>query len=411
MARNPAYRSMHQGAKKTRIHATGAVGLLAIVSLLEAGGCSSSDARAAPEGEAARPVARAAPVQAPTTPPAAATPEPNGAHQVATGEPTASSGQQVTRTDNVPNTDASKPSVAEVLALPGSHSTSIGGPSSGRVQGAVPLPDLGPGFYHNAKRPYEARFGTVELVQLIVRAAAKVHADIPNSLLTVNDLGLEHGGPIEHHGSHQAGRDADILFYSVDAQGQPIRSVGVPIDPSGAGVDFKDLADPSDDQPVKLDARRTWRFMAALIDVAGDSLQRIFIVEHVRKLLLEEAARSHAPESVVRRFADLTCQPNSPHDDHMHIRLFCTPEDMAQGCLDTPPTYPFRSQALAAIGLSPQLASMKRSAAERRAHAARVTTPEQARERAGPMHKDVTQFLKQREAWLKKPSPGRPYCN
>ena len=300
--------------------------------------------------------------------------------------------------------------VEEVLALPGSHSTSIGGPSSGRIEGAVPLPDEGPGYYHNAKRPYGARFGSVELVQFIVRAAANVSEKIPESLLTVNDLGLQEGGPIHEHGSHQAGRDADILFYSVDARGKPIRSVGVPIDPSGGGVDFKDLRDPKDDQPIKLDVKRTWRFAAELIEVADVHLQRIFIVEHVRQMLLDEAARVKAPKKVVQRFADITCQPETPHDDHMHIRLFCTPEDMKHGCLDSPPVYPYRVESLAKLGLAPLMASLQQTITERKARQARTTTPEQAKKKAGPMHEKVHAFLKQREAWLKKPHPGRPYC-
>jgi penicillin-insensitive murein endopeptidase len=226
----------------------------------------------------------------------------------------------------------------------------------------------------------------------------------------VNDLGLKEGGPIHEHGSHQAGRDADILFYSVDAHGKPLPSVGVPIDPRGEGTDFKDLKDPKDDQPIKLDVRRTWRFAAELIEVAQDNLQRIFIVEHVRQMLLDEAARVKAPKAVVQRFADITCQPESPHDDHMHVRLFCTAEDMARGCLDNPPNYPYRIAALRALGLQPLMASLQRSITERRARATRTTSPEQARKKAGPMHARVTAFLKEREAWLKKPSPGRPYC-
>ena len=296
--------------------------------------------------------------------------------------------------------------VTEALAWPGSHSTSIGGPSSGQVRAAVPLPDRGPGFYHNPVRPHAARYGTVELVQAIMRAAADVDAALPGSVLVVNDLGLIEGGPIAQHGSHQAGRDADILFYSLDDKGAPLASVGVPIDPQGKGVDFKDLADPADDQPVSLDVPRTWRFAQALIERTHAELQRIFIVEHVRSMLLAEAARVHAPAEVVQRFADMTCQPEYPHDDHMHIRLYCTPEDLTQGCRDSAPNYPFRIAALSALGLSPLMAA----ASDRNASAARKTTPAEAKKKAGPMHALVTQFLKQREAWLKRPSPGRPYC-
>jgi len=304
--------------------------------------------------------------------------------------------------------DESAKALTEVLAMPSSRSTSIGGPSSGQVKGAVALPDRGPGYYHNPMRPHAARFGTVELVQLIARAGASVDEALPGSVLVVNDLGLEEGGPIHQHGSHQAGRDADILFYSLDASGAPLPSVGVPIDPLGKGTDFKDLLDPADDQQVSIDVARTWRLAQALIEESHDELQRMFIVEHVRSMLLEEAERVRAPQAIVKRFADITCQPEYPHDDHIHLRLYCTPEDMAQGCRDSAPNYPWRISALSALGLSPLMAAPK--PAERKASSARKTTPEQAKKKAGPMHALVTQFLKQREAWLKKPSPGRPYC-
>jgi penicillin-insensitive murein endopeptidase len=309
----------------------------------------------------------------------------------------------------VASTDA-VPSMADILALAGSSSTSVGGPSTGRVLGAVAFPDRGPGFYHNPKRPYEARFGSVELVQTIVRAAAIVETELPGSVLVVNDLGLQEGGPIAQHGSHQAGRDADILFFSLDARGKPLPSVGVPFDPLGKGTDYKDLSVRDDDQPVQIDLPRTWRFTAALMETAPKSLQRIFIVEHLRSMLLEQAHRSHAPANLISRFEDITCQPEAPHDDHMHIRLYCTPEDMGQGCLDSPPIYPWRTQALRELGLTPLLASMKRSPEERNARAARTTTAAEARKKAGKMHPDVIKFLAERQAWIRPPHTGRPYC-
>src|SRR5262245_5138715 len=115
----------------------------------------------------------------------------------------------------------------ELLGTAGSLTTSVGAPARGTLQGAVRLPDRGPGYYHNPRRPDAARFGTVEMLQAIVRAAAVVDKEVPGSSLTVNDLGLEHGGPIAQHGSHQSGRDADILFYVLDKAGKPIPSVGV----------------------------------------------------------------------------------------------------------------------------------------------------------------------------------------
>jgi penicillin-insensitive murein endopeptidase len=323
--------------------------------------------------------------------------------QASTGTTHPADGTSVTAAD-------SGKAASAVLALDESVSTSQGGPSTGHVLGAVAIPDSGPGFFHNTKRPREARFGTVELVQAIVRAAAVVERDLPGSSLTVNDLGLEAGGPIRQHGSHQAGRDADILFYMLDAHGRPVPAVGVPIDPQGKGIDFNDLSVPGDDVPEQLDTKRTWHFVAALLEGAGDAVQRIFLVEHVRSMLLAEAKRVHAPKAIIQRFDDVTCQPEAPHDDHMHVRLYCTPQDIALGCQDSLPTYPWRLQQLQSLGLRPAIASGARSKAEREATAERTTTPAEARKKAGPMHAKVVEFLAERQAWIKRPSPGRPYC-
>jgi penicillin-insensitive murein endopeptidase len=220
---------------------------------------------------------------------------------------------------------------------------------------------------------------------------------------------LLEGGPIAQHGSHQNGRDADILFYVLDPEGKPVPSVGVPLDPKGKGWDFKDLSIPSDDQRVQLDAPRTWRFVAELLQAAPDAVQRIFIVEHLRTQLLAQADKVKAPKALRERFADITCQPETPHDDHMHVRFFCTPEDLAQGCEDSRPVYPFRVELLRALTLSPVIAAAK-TRAEQREGSTRTTTVAQARKRAGPMHARVRRFLAEREAWRAQPHPGRLYC-
>jgi penicillin-insensitive murein endopeptidase len=315
--------------------------------------------------------------------------------------------------DVAPAVQSTAPAVDEtaaLLALDGSYSTSIGAPGNGTLQGGVALPDKGPGFVHNAERPDQARYGTVELVQTIVKAAAVVEKELPGSVLVVNDLGLRAGGKIRQHGSHQAGRDADIVFYSLDAKGEPVPSLGVPIEPDGKGWDYKDLSIASDDEQVRLDAKRTWRFAQALIEEGGDQVQRIFLVEHVRSMLLAAAERAHAPAKVRERFADLTCQPEQPHDDHMHLRLFCSPEDIGLGCFDKPPIYPWHRLALRALGLHSVLEPAGKLAQKREEIAERTTSRAEAKKRAGPMHRNVRHFLERREQWAKKPSPGRTYC-
>ncbi len=260
---------------------------------------------------------------------------------------------------------------------------------------------------YNDRRSENARFGTAEVIRAIVRAAQAVDRDLPGSQLVVNDIGLEQGGAIAHHGSHRAGRDADILFYLLGDDGEPTASVGAPIDPEGVGHDYKDLSVISDDVRVHFDAKRTWRFVQALLSDPEAVVQRIFVVEHLRDKLLAEAARVVAPQEIVARFSDVTCQLGAPHDDHLHVRWFCSEEDLALGCEDLPPLYPWRLAQLKDSGLKPVLAKQTKSK-----DPAPVVTQAQANaavKRAKP-HPSVLAFLAQRKAWEKQPHPGRPYC-
>jgi penicillin-insensitive murein DD-endopeptidase len=295
--------------------------------------------------------------------------------------------------------------ITALLASSPSASTSIGGPNDGRVENPVPFPRMGPGFRYNPRRRDEARFGTVEMVQALVRAAMVVHDELPGSELSVNDLGHREGGPIPQHGSHQSGRDVDVLFYLLDAAGNPIPGVGAPPDPAGEGVDFRDLAVAEDDVPVRIDVPRTFRFVRALLEDEGATVQRIFVAEHLRAMLLAHAREISAPATVISRFEDVTCQPGSPHDDHLHVRFFCTPEDIALGCHDENPMYPWQRLALREAGVSPVRARPRPNRPR-----APTTSPEVARARAGAMHPLVTAWLEKREAWLRAPHPGRRYC-
>lgn len=292
-----------------------------------------------------------------------------------------------------------------VATFDASQSASLACPSDGTLRGGVAIPSSGAGFVHNPRRPNTgARYGTAEMVHALVRAAAVVEREMPGGKLYINDLSLRHGGPIAHHNSHQNGRDVDVLFYLLDEHGRPVASKGVPLDPRGHGWDFGDLKDPSDDVFMKLDVPRTWRFMQALVQEPDSHVQRIFVAEHIRTLLLQHAAQIHAPDDAVRRLADATCQPETPHDDHFHVRFFCSVDDIAEGCQDTYPLYPWWVQSLADKGTAPVEAVIKPRKRRKRKPLPPDTTMLQT------MHPKVVEFLKARDTWFRRPHPGRPYC-
>jgi len=294
------------------------------------------------------------------------------------------------------------------LTLEGSYSTSIGDPNHGRLDGGVPLPLHGPGYRFTPRKKIERRHGTVELVRALVRSAVAVHEQMPGATLTFGDISMPQGGDIKGHGSHRAGRDADVMFYLQHPDGTHADGLAVPLDPKGEGTDYNDLEDPADDVPLKIDVPRTWAFVQALLSDDGVQIQQIFIVEHLRAMLLDHAKSIGAPKDVMQRFADITCQPRFPHDDHMHIRAFCTAEDIAKGCEDVSPMYPWQRQLLKAQSVEPVFA--KPVKAKPKGKRPKLTSVEEARAKAGPMHPSVVEFLDRRDAWAKKPRVNRPYC-
>lgn len=317
-----------------------------------------------------------------------------------------------TTTDPTPKTAESmgppaKPSVEQTESIDWSEvdSTSIRNPNDGSLRGGVPLPLASPGLRFNPSRNPDARYGTVEMVRALIEAAERVHRELGGLPITINDLSLKDGGPIPRHRSHQSGRDVDVLFYQLGPDGTPIESVGAFFDPRGKGVDFQDLEDPDDDVPLTLDVPRTWLFLAALIEGERAQIQMIYVAEHIRTLLLRHARSKPARAETIARFEAITCQPGYPHDDHLHLRFFCTPDDIAAGCNDSLPMYPWQRKRLEAAGAQPRPLAPSRERAR-----AVIVTHDEAREAAGPMHADVERWLDRREKWIRKPHPGRPYC-
>ena len=149
-------------------------------------------------------------------------------------------------------------------------------------------------------------------------------------------------------------------------------------------------------------------FIAALVADLDNHVGRIFVVEHVRAMLLEEGEKTGASAALLRRAGDLMCQPNFPHDDHMHIRVFCSPDDIEAGCLDTGPIYPWHQRHLREAEVSATLAGPRKK--PRPKLTSTKDAAEKKRDEVGTFDPAVDAFLERRKAWAKKPRTGRKWC-
>lgn len=91
--------------------------------------------------------------------------------------------------------------------------------------------------------------------------------------------------------------------------------------------------------PRKLDLKRNWALVKALVMDPRASVQWIFTGRPIIRQLLLYARRKREPAHTIERAAQVMHQPSDSqsHMDHVHVRIFCAPSDRNQGCIDRGP--------------------------------------------------------------------------
>jgi penicillin-insensitive murein endopeptidase len=231
------------------------------------------------------------------------------------------------------------------LAYDGS-SVSIGVTGDGTVRAPVELPLDGDGYTVPVRwRPRHSNYGTEELVGVLVRASRAVDRALPGGKAAIGDLSRRAGGASVEHKSHQSGRDVDVFFYAVDAAGRPVAPGEAMIRYGAAGQAVRwspahGLAPPAAPVPAfRFDAARNWAFVRALLTDEDAEVQWIFIQHELAALVLRAATEAGEDPALVARAAFILHEPtdSEPHDDHMHVRLYCDPGDRRLGCTDRGP--------------------------------------------------------------------------
>jgi penicillin-insensitive murein DD-endopeptidase len=229
---------------------------------------------------------------------------------------------------------------------------SVGMPNSGVQTGALELPTSGKGFerYRPVGRNH---WGRPRLVQALSRIAAEVEEELPGGTLVIGDLGAKTGGQIPGHASHRSGRDVDLLFYALTPGGAPIASPGfVRFEADGLAL----VPDTGD--YIRLDVAREWLLVKKLVTAPELGVQFLFVSRPIEALLTTYALARDEPLELVHHAQTVMLQPGDslPHDDHLHLRIACSPEESQAGCSGggpywewLPPLLPSQSESQALL--------------------------------------------------------------
>lgn len=204
---------------------------------------------------------------------------------------------------------------------------SIGLPHRGTLSSPARLPESGPGFTRLRR---DARsYGTPRLVGAIRRAASSVATDRPGSVLVVGDLSVAHGGKLLPHLSHRTGRDADLLLYVDTPEGARVTSPGF-VHFGADGLAW----DPTHRRFLRFDVEREWLLIRSLVEDDDARVQWIFLNHALVPMLIEWARARGEPAATIRRAEAVLLEPKpgGVHDDHTHVRVACSDEEVVQGC-------------------------------------------------------------------------------
>ncbi len=216
---------------------------------------------------------------------------------------------------------------------------SIGTANHGVLVGGAELPRVTRGL--RWLRADGRHWAAPRFAAAIERAAALVEGERPGAVLRVGDLSTQTGGgPVPPHFSHRSGMDADLLFYLTTLDGVPVESPGF------VHVGADGLArDEAHRRWLRFDVDREWRLVRALVEDPGARIQWLFVSDVVHAMLIEWAlAVGDSPETI-RRAEAMMAQPapGGVHDDHIHVRTACSPEELVSGCELTGPRRPWLS--------------------------------------------------------------------
>lgn len=169
-------------------------------------------------------------------------------------------------------------------------------------------------------------YGAANLLRALDKAAQSTRAAFPGTTTVVTALSHDKGGAVQGKRSHQTGRDADVVFFLLDAKGKPATAKQlVHIGGDGRGRDGQ--------AAYTFDDARNWALIEALATDRDKAVTHVFVDGKVRQRLIAHAQKVNVPAD--RRDAVMqilfAADGEEPLDAMFHVRVAC-PEGQGAIC-------------------------------------------------------------------------------
>ena len=91
-----------------------------------------------------------------------------------------------------------------------------------------------------------------------------------------------------------------------------------------------------DGSGITVDIPRMWALVRDLVTAQEATVQYIFMYQPIIEKVVDYAKSIKEPDVLVIRAIRAMKQPgdSAPHNDHIHVRIYCSPTDRAFGCVD-----------------------------------------------------------------------------
>ncbi len=203
-----------------------------------------------------------------------------------------------------------------LAAVPVQASTCYGRVGAGSIAGAVALPASGANFEAYSSLGVRMRRTHVHarVHEVMLDAYAALARSAPGKRFVYGETGLEHGGRMRPHKTHQNGLSVDFMVPVVDGNGKSVPLPSSPLNKFGYGLEF-------DAQGRAGELRIDFEALAAHLVALREAAQRnqVGIALVILDPPLMAALMKTAQGKKLRGLPFMKGKPWIRHDEHYHV--------------------------------------------------------------------------------------------